>query len=57
MDQRKNRTTINISQETLNLLKDNLQYKKKDGKHFQETYDDLLMRLIKKHKEKNKPLD
>ena len=47
MDQRKNRTTIQISKETRDGLRNKLKYKKgKNGKHFLETYDDLLERLL-----------
>jgi len=47
MDQRKNRTTIQISKETRDGLRNKLKYKKgKNGKHFLETYDDLLCRWL-----------
>ena len=51
MDKRQNRTTIQIERKTLDLLRSNLGYKERNGKHFIETYDDLLMRLIKEYKE------
>jgi len=51
MDQRKNRTTITIGKKTLDLLRSKLGYKNRDGKHFIETYDDLLDRLIKEYKQ------
>jgi len=42
------RTTILIEKETLRELKRLKDYKKgKDGKHYLETYDDLLRRLLK----------
>jgi len=46
MDKRKDRTTISISLETLEMLRSNLKYKERNGKHFTETYDDLLERLL-----------
>jgi hypothetical protein len=45
------RTTISISSEVLILLRNNLEYKERDGKHFIETYDDLLERLIERNKQ------
>ena len=46
MDVRKNRTTIQISKEIRDQLRMLLKYKKRNGKHFLETYDDLLERLL-----------
>ena len=43
------RTTISISSEVLILLRNNLGFKKINGKHYIETYDDLLERLIKEN--------
>ena len=45
-ERNKERTTINISPKTLKLLRKNLGYVLKDGKHYQETYEDLIKRLI-----------
>jgi len=43
MDQKTNRTTIQISKEIRDELRKRLRYKKgENGKHFLETYDDLL---------------
>jgi predicted metal-dependent hydrolase len=46
MDQRKNRTTIQISTEIRDALRNELGYKKINGKHYFETYDDLLIRML-----------
>ena len=51
---KENRTTIQIESETLELLRSKLEYTKRNGKHFLETYDDLIQRLIKEYKETTK---
>jgi hypothetical protein len=53
MNKRENRTTIQIEKKTLDLLRSQLEYKERNEKHFIETYDDLLKRLIKEYKENN----
>lgn len=53
-DKRPNRTTIQISQETLKLLRKSLRYNERNGRHYLETYNDLLCRMLNlKHKYKN----
>jgi len=42
---------IGISQETLMTLKNRLEYKKIDNKHYLETYNDLIPRLLRENKE------
>jgi len=46
MDKRNNRTNIQISTEIRDALRMKLRYKKRNGKHYLETYDDLLCRWL-----------
>jgi len=46
MDKRPNRTNIQISTEIRDQLRMLLKYKEKNGKHYLETYDDLLGRWL-----------
>jgi hypothetical protein len=46
----KEKVKIGIDTETLYLLRSQLKYKEIGGKHYLETYDDLIKRLIENHK-------
>ena len=42
-----NRTTINIDKDIIEEIRKRLSYKKVNGKHYLETYDDFFKRILK----------